>query len=141
MGVSRFIEIKCWFPVTSKVTSHFYLLSFLYTYSKPLRDLIYSSFSKGERRIIKEAKTQRKYLPLSPRAGSILKGFHSATFTLNFCLNPQNTHWKYIRKCTEKSHSNSFTKNHKAPSHEPFKETPRKIPLFHLPETVNSLPP
>ena len=51
-------------------------------------------------------KTQGKYFPLSPRAGSILKGFHSPTSTLNLYLNPQNTYWKYIHKCTAKSHSN-----------------------------------
>ena len=139
--MSRFIEIKCWFSVTSKVTHHIFIHFHFYPRTLNARETLYIHLFLKERRIIKEAKTQRKYFPLYPRAGSILKGFHSATFTLNLCLNPQNTHWKYIRKCTAKSHSNSFTKNHKTPSDEPLKETPRKIPPFHLPETVNSLPP
>ena len=72
---------------------------------------------------------QRKYFPLSPRAGSILKGFNSPMSTLNLYLNPENTHWKYIHKCTPKSHSSLFTKNHQTPSHESLKETPKNLPL------------
>ena len=76
---------------------------------------------------------QRKYFPLSPRAGSILKGFNSPMSTLNLYLNPENTHWKYIHKCTPKSHSSLFTKNHQTPSHESLKETPKNLPL-HTPK-------
>ena len=119
--------------MTSKVT-HYILIHFhFYPHTLNPKENLYIHLFLKERRIFKEAKTQRKYFPLSPRAGSILKGFQSATSTLNLYLNPQNTHWKYIHKCTAKSHSNLFSKNHKTPSHEPLKETPKNLPL-HTPK-------